>query len=436
MPAAESPFEEVTSGHRLVRAATPPRPPRPPLDPRRKRRLVRIITLVLALALVAGGIWWWLQPRAYHLVGQFRSGDVTIIPCTQGFFLRESLNSFVLRDWRSGKICWQAMSARPMSAELMYAVSSNGRFFAVLTDYAPHARLQIWDNGTLICDRIMTQLTSFGNHLKALDDGRVFVWMSRRWNYEPTPTPALLLHGDQVVASGQVLDSMLAAMSPDGQVMMAPYGLGFEYAAIRVQGKRIAVAQRYRGNDPINLQVMNGFCLDSNLFAGGILLAKDGALYQAAGKKFVASGWTNESVAPGGKYTYQHRGAQARVYSPVSGDNWTFNVPGRQQGGDATENGRFALAWYHRGTGRRPTPYADGIPWMSNPFSNYRSRETLALYERPGKLRAILPLRIHTWWHDPSSPPEAWWWYPSPDGHSIVINIAGNNGSKCLLFRW
>ncbi len=62
------------------------------------------------------------------------------------------------------------------------------------------------------------------------------------------------------------------------------------------------------------------------------------------------------------------------------------------------------------------------------------SPDILALYERPGHLRAVLPLNIYYWWG--RQMPYECWWYPSPDGHAIAITMIGGFRSKCLLFRW
>ncbi len=170
---------------------------------------------------------------------------------------------------------------------------------------------------------------------------------------------------------------------------------------------------------------------DANLCSKGIVLANTGAEYAQTGKRANTTGWQHETIAPGGMFTVEHQHNLVRVYSPVTGQSWAFAAPGELLGGDATSDGQYALAWYRKRLGNNLRRMLARVPQIAPFFSH----DVLALYQRPGHLRAELPIDIHAWWNQATAP-ENWWEYPSPDGHAVAFNIAGSPGCTCLLFRW
>jgi len=444
MPSVESPFDEVPAGFRPVKAwraveeEEADLPPRPPVDWRRR---LRIALLVAAPLLVLLGIWWCFQPRGYHLVGTYPGTEVTVIPSRQGFLLRETRETFVLRDWVRGAECWRLTAQLPAGAQLNYSLSPSGRYFALLATTPYQALLTVWDAGKLTCTVPFRGEMAPLRRVKALDDNRYFVW----W-YALGRSQAYLISPDHVpprtqfltspldryaVARGQLLPWNNADIAPDGKTMVAAQGTTFEYATIEVQHGVMSLSHRYTGFHSISILRGPGYVFNNCLFNGGKVLTDNGTLYDQSGLVANANGWRHESVSPEGNYTYQSRQNLAQVYSPLTGEQWGFQVKGTHFGGDTAGDGRYALAWYKSHAPR----VLEQIPPVQHLLAQW-PQDTLALYERPGRLRAAMRLNVRQWWGERNSAPAEWWWWPSPDGHAVVINMADMTKSKCMLFRW
>lgn len=427
MPVADSPFEEVTPGFRPVRAwrASEEFEQRAPRRPVNWRRVWTVSLCMLGAALLCYGSWYCLQPRHYHLVTHGRDNDAALLPSRQGFLLREYGSMFVLRDWQRGEVCWRAVVSTPSDALVHYSLSPSGRYFSALTSWPTQAHVQLWDNGKRIGDTALAPLSRAS--VKVLDDGRVFVWSAARG------ADAFLLQQGQIIARGRLLDGLFTAIAPDGSAMLSLHGgIQVAYGAISVQHGQLALTNQRMLVDQVTFWQLHGTVLDASLFNRGVVLANSGAVYDAGGQRGTATGWQHESTAPGGLFTYEHQNAEARVYSPVTGKSWSFSVPGAQQGGDASMDGQYALAWYKpRISPNLRLLFMQAPALMHNSYlATLFSRNVLALYERPGRLRA--ELRVE----HPLADLEDWWWYPSPDGHAIVFNFSGPAGSRWQLFRW
>ena len=427
MPMVESPFEEVSPGFRPARAwrmSNDEEPAEHPPWPINWRLIGKISLLVISLLLLLLAIRYLTRPPTFYRVKTFVGSDIALFPARQGFLLREKENVFVLHDWKRGDECWRVFIDVPSFTPITYSLAPDGNYFAALTVILTQIHLLLWQNGKLISDTALAPM--YRAHLKVMDDGRAFVWSS-------TPlTDALLLQKGKVIARGRLLDEHYSAISPDGSSMLAfTHNTGFEYGLITVKNRELALTKQNAVQDPCTLRQFEGYILDINLFNNGVLLANTGTVFDSAGQRGNTTGWQHESIAPGGVFAYEHRNTHARVFSPVTGDSWTFTVPEQQNVGDATMNGRYALVYYHRSPPKQLRMLFNALPVLAPLYK----QEMLALYERPGRLRAELSLDIKTWWAKRSEPWE-WWWYPSPDGHAIAFNIADRSTSKCLLFRW
>jgi len=408
------------------------------------RRAWLIALVVLAPLLVLAGCWWcWHLPN-YHLVGRYPIQDYSLLACTDGFYTRESPGQFVFRDW-NGQERWRlATAATPPPGQhatprvfpgvrlrtpssLSYAASPDGHVFAAVMGAGMRTRVQVWRDGRPTGDLLLPEpfLMVPQRWVHALDNGRVYVWENAfDW-------PLVAIDNGRIVASGHF--PALGVISPDGSVVATQTGAGFTYATLTVHEGSIHITPRYTGIGALSIMRLPELTLNSSLFTGGYLLTQDGAVYNAAGRVSAANAWRHEALAPGQRYTLQFDETHSRVYSPVTGDAWTYAVSGVNKGGDATSDGRFALAYC---TAHIPPHLMNlllGMPMLSDMFKRL-SLDYLALYERPGRLRAVLRLDLlnrvpHLTRIDD------YWWFPSPDGHTIAMTVTGNT-SECLVFRW
>ena len=407
-------------------------------------RGVLMTLATVALLLLLAGCWWHWHIPTYRLCGRYPAVDYTLLGCTSGFWMHESPRTFVLRDW-NGKERWRANLAQTKisgqratprvltnfgyrtQSPLSYAASSDGRVFAAAMPAGTQTRVQIWRDGALTGDLLLPAPVNPvpQRWVHALDNGRVFVWDNApEW-------PVTVIDNGRIVARGHF--PAWGLISSDGRTVVSPFGNGFTYADLTVRDGVVRVTPRYHGADPLAVLRMPDLTLDNSSFINGYVLSSDGAVYNHAGRVSPATTWQHETVAPGRRYTLQHIGAASRVYSPLTGDTWSFFVHGENKGGDAIADGRYALAYC---TTRIPPDLLkllQAVPGMEETFTRM-SLDYLALYERPGRLRAVLRLdRINL---RPSLLRiDDYWWYPSPDGRTIAMTITGN-ASECLVFRW
>ncbi|MHB9025218.1 MAG: hypothetical protein ACYC7E_13785 [Armatimonadota bacterium] len=391
----------------------------------------RLLLWTLILLLIAGYIWW-RQPRSYHPVARFTAHDLTLLPSTGGFLLREASNRFVLRDWRRGDIRWQVTTASPLLGSrpnlmrmrgFSYSLSPSGEYFAAAAATARGARVQVWRSGAPVTDTEVTAGEPHYPRVKALDTGRVFVWF-----LHAKACPVTVMDGNTVVARGVFPPD--SALAPDGASVLSRQGSASTLAALTINAGNIILSTPRAIHDPIPL--LADLYLDSGydaLFAEGTVLTERGAIYRPSGQASGPTAWRSDTIAPGGRYTLQSTGQRGRVYSPVTGDRWAFRIPGHANSGDATQDGRYALAYFSR---RLPAP----LPQLLRRFTPLEpSFDYVALYERPGKLRAAMRMDVPRWWKGRGEP-EEWSWFPSPDGRALVLNIGGAGRNQCVLFRW
>jgi hypothetical protein len=401
----------------------------------KRRRSRRWLWLPAAVALL---LCWWFFGRTphYRLIGTFVTNDELLIPAESGFLTRNSADSFVLRDWRDGHPRWSVTVRHPQLFGRMprmspgfgsaYSLSPDGHVFAAATVVNGMLHVDIWRDG-IAAGRVAVPLEDSPPILsvKALNDGRVFCW-----RFAPI---AIAVEGDRVIARGAFPSQ--AIMAPDGSALAAPTPTGFDYAAVRVADGAITLEHRYACRDPLGwFDSMDGFLLDSSMFVDGIVLANNGAVYGPTGQVRPADGkWRHLGMAPGGRYTLQFTDKEVRVFSPADGQAWAVTVPNENHGGDATTDGRHALAYLET---RPPS-------WLKDSLRRYPAAERilggistdyLVLYRQPGRRAAVLRPRLRAWW--PEVDIDNRWWFPSPDGRSVAMTASDSRSGRCFLLRY
>ena len=414
------------------------------------RRWVRWAVLVSAF--VALAIWWWL-PRRYHPVGRYAAYDANLLPCASGFFVREGVGQFALRDWRDGAVRWRVRvpapnfvgrhTPNPSLCGHLFSVSPDGRTFAALILQGARTRVQTWREDRRVSDFALPNFPPYPSFVRALDSGRVFVWT---WGQAVNPVVAI--EDGVIVARGSVPDA--ATIAPDGSAVLSYCQPDFVYSPLLIERGQILLPQRREIADGIIARVgFTGlgmedaylYSVGAAQFADGIVMTNAGAIYHPLSGDEPAAEWRHTTISPAGVYTVQDNGMETRMFSPVTGDAWQFTVRGRYQGGDATDDGRYALVDYLRNRPELPRWVEQVVrkaPWLGR-FVPDASWECLLLYERPGNVRALLPLHRsgnRPLWEGGGAPLPLETWCPSPDGHSLAAIGYGRRGRECLLFRW
>lgn len=403
------------------------------------------VALVVLLLLL--GVWWWFSPRPYRRVAAHPVFDTILVPCDTGYVTREGNTTYILHDWH-GHLRWRVETAVPntrrwqteiRSPEDILVVSPDGHYAAAAVADWPSTRVQTWRDGVCTGEKVLpTHLTTrdvgttiLPIGLRVLNDGRVFCWV------RPRPATMWMLAHGRIQATGRCaaippakhrldLDSAISQLSPDALTFVTTNGPDFTYATVTVTEHHLAITPRYTlHNKYLSLGREPRFEDDAVLFTRGAVISNE-EVYQSGGL-VRSTTWITDTISHAGNYTLQHRKHRSRVFNPATGEGWTLTVPDFNNGGDATDSGRYALACYEPPLPRAVMSVARALQWLGLPGLSLRlerlteDRMRLALYERPGRVRARMRL-----------PAGADVWYPSPDGRAVVVNTGG----ECLLYRW
>ncbi len=390
-----------------------PQPAQPPPDPVLVRRAVLIS---LGLVLLIGGIWWWRQPAQYQVVARLSAHDSTLLPCTKGFLLRTNAHTFVLYDWH-GRVRWRASTAdasgRATAGPTEFSVSPDGSFFAAAIVEDGRIHLRSWQEGHALYHGKLPRTAHERYRVKALDSGRIFAWA-----YTTPESTALAIAGTRIVARGTLLPHCV--MAPDGGTVVGRQQNGVQYAGVIVRDGKITITPSLPIDEAVNLDDDPTLVTQTAAFAGGAVVSRRGTVYRLDGGMTRGSGWQHATISPQGTATLQTRGKECRIFLPATGAAWAFSLEGNL-GGDATDDGRYALVWKQV---RLPELLVHDEPASGQARV---SRFELVLYERPGRVRARLPIR--------ALPQEATW-YPSPDGKAIAFNATRRDGGfRCRVYR-
>ncbi|MHB9106763.1 MAG: hypothetical protein ACYDCO_06885 [Armatimonadota bacterium] len=412
------------------------------LLPRNMRHL-RWLWLPVALALLLLAWNAWRVPH-YRLVGAFKTNDVLLVPAETGFLTREPDTTFVLRDWQDGHRRWAVTVRQPQLTRTVtpgnlgfgsgYSLSHDGHVFAAATVQGNTLHIDTWRDGAAAGHvTVSLQQTPPILFVRALNSGRVFCWyaaVSRRASPR-RDTPVYAVENGRMIARGSFPPETL--MAPDGSAIASSSAAGFTYAEMQVANGAITLRNQYTASDHLNYaDGWGGFVLDDTMFADGVVMAANGAVYGRKGRVRPPVTWRHQGIAPGGRYTLEYAGKETRSYSPVTGKAWSVTVPNINQGGDVTADGRHVLAYLQ--------------PRMPDIFDRFTRRaaarliggslsDYLMLYDDAGRRLAVLRPKLHAWWPD-AGVVETRWWFPSPDGRSVAMTAVNGTEGRCFLLRY
>jgi hypothetical protein len=420
-------------------ATTHPQPVQ--TTPPRRTFRGRPFLITLAVLTLLGAAWWYSQPKSYHYIAHSSPVEVTLIPCQDGYLTQEKAG-WVLRDWVTGKDHWRVVPApdHPKMAR-MAAVTSpipnvgmRGDICAAISAQPTGARLQVWRNGAITFDKHISGWTGRIFYIRVLNDGRVIAWQQRA-----PRCPAVVVQDGKIVARGTLPfhKDGRTFVAPDGQfAAVNKSGVGVVYAPITIANgiltaKETLIKSVYIGADRYPPYYEEG----ELLVAGQTLIADD---FLGPKGRIASDGWSTDTITPGGVYLLQSKGPRSRVYAPSTGKNWSYRVGDGNRGGDATMDGRCALAYFTPSfppQAIRLIELLRQIPGVGRAFPDPSGTTYIALYERPGKLRAQLRINQEAWWPEHGFDATSWW-FPSPDGRAFVVNMESGSGCRCVLFRW
>ncbi|OPZ88015.1 MAG: hypothetical protein BWY76_00172 [bacterium ADurb.Bin429] len=405
--------------------------------PRSPRRIngVRLFSILIPLALI-GYFWWQSQPKSYRLIATSDTAAVTLIPCQDGYLTQEK-SGWVLRDWESGKERWQVgLQKTDLSpnAHPAWSIGRRGDVFVMFLPASSGPLLQIWKNGRLT---FKTTLSTWkGNQNvrdRVLNDGRVIAWTE-----QPPRCPAVVVEDEKIIAHGTLpyREGHRTFVAPDGSFAVVNDASDIIYTPITIADGSLTATEIPLKGVNVSVEKYPPYYEEGDLLVAGQGLTESGVIFEGKGPKS-SGGWETDTVTPGGVYLLQTKGPRSRVYAPSTGEQWSYYAGEDNRGGDATMDGRYALSYFtpdFSPQAARLLQWLIQIPGVGDalpdPYTGHAG-----LYERPGRLRALLRIDLERWW--PSHDVGSYWWFPSPDGRAIVVNLESyDGGARCLLFRW
>ncbi|OFX13383.1 MAG: hypothetical protein A2Z18_01925 [Armatimonadetes bacterium RBG_16_58_9] len=196
----------------------------------------------LALALLAGGWYWFTPVPTLRPVASFPGEPSHVVPCDIGIF-----NGTTLYDWQ-GVSRWRIpLPSPPILTPAMqhlvvhrqrgqHALSSNGDYLAQIFVDGRKVGVTLYHRGDEVGRHPLYDVALFSDRppgfadpwcIHVRDDGAVWVWLYRKY-----PTPAFLLRGARVVATGKL--PPYSMLTPDGRYLAVglPSGDGQFYRTI------------------------------------------------------------------------------------------------------------------------------------------------------------------------------------------------------------
>jgi len=370
--------------------------------PRPRRRLGLLIGLLIVAVLAALFAWEVSRrPKTYHQVGAYPllrdMGGISasemllgigITPCRTGFCVREKAFDFTLHDWVTGKPRWQVSTAVPYADpkkskiawidDYHAAVSPDGHIFTAACAADTRLRVQTWQDGKPRED-IAIELPPVTRGARGrvyelrtniTDDGRCFVILVLAEGARIV-THVVVVEGNRVIA--QYTGKYTPQFLPDGQTAI------------------------YRGK-PVKVAITGKTLHFTNPVKAPTAIPK---------------GFISHSVTTDGRYALLRKDLVLRAVDQLTGAYWEITVPGKNDGGDATMDGRHILASFLT----LPDSLTGKVRSAIGAESHF-----IVLYERPGRPRAWMcvdHLQATSWW-------------PSPDGRSVAFSTKDH----CLLYRW
>lgn len=385
-----------------------------------------LMVLLLLVGVIGWG--WWNTPRRLTRVMHARAYGDFLLPCRDGFFYWSADTAVSLREW-DGNPRWTVTHPKMSYADTeYYCVSPSGRHYAFACEISKQITLMIWENGTRVATHRLPPLPprsgqSLGiSSVKTLDDGRVILTLDHYRPNHPPFADVIIYQGATRIAEGRLPGKLVTVKwTPDASVVATwSPGPTFSYAPVTIRDGRITFAPIRNGRGTLNLENY-GYQGGDNypaLYREGLILTEKGLAYRADGTvaRAFSKAWEHdETISPAGTWTMLLKKGVVRAFHPASGQGWQFRVR-NCLGGDITDDGRYIMAWCHR-----DTPPA--FEWLALHFGwdTLRS-EYIAIYERPGRLRASM---LRGDWMS---------WWISPDGHAVAT--MNEYDMEVTLYRW
>lgn len=467
-----------------------------------RRRWVRVTLWVVLIVLAAAGLWWWRQPHPFHLVAVVpgysaiacTSGFLVEEARAKGGC------DFVLHDWATGAERWrvpapwyvpvtpsyEARTALDAKTHLFRkAMSPDGRILAVLDAYQGHVRLRSWRDGQPVADLPLPHpagqmgytLAEYG--VRVLDDGRVLAWMPEKAGYRLVNVRERELVAQGCIAFTQNIPLITGRinwytnMSADGQLFWHRFMVQVRrkgYTSKRSIQECLQVS--WEGSQLATYPSSGtGWFADYGMLADGITVNERGVAFFPDGHA--------RSLTTKGFFVHNARYLASissdppmmLVECPATGDLWqvpmagewgpldgfyiypdgrlsSIGMSGRNFAViDISTEGKYLLAFRTVGVGLKAFPmkmeeaFRDYVPECS--VKDYFEEQSTylveyQLYERPGKLRAVINSvtlqRLHSRFPDAGGDSLRL----SPDGRALLFFNSNNDYGKagCLLFRW
>ncbi|MHB9133564.1 MAG: hypothetical protein ACYDBB_21075 [Armatimonadota bacterium] len=418
--------------------------------PQRSRSRWWILLAILATVLVLyAGNKLWHAWHDFRVVARYPVSSESLHTGMSGFLLNAGTHRFTMRDWQ-GNVRWEVATGSVSVwydpgwrklidyREFPYSVSPNGQVFAaIVSRNGRQMRVRSWQDGQLLGDAALP-FTDIDVGLRALDNGQVLAW-----NRDGCSARSALyaISGNRIVAAGAEW-CQIAEVSPDGKLMRGQSYANRTFtdivAAVTVTGNRITLTRSFtpRWN--------KDYHFGTSIFNGGAFLSTDGSIYRnglLAGRTKV---YTHEITSDSGDYALLYRGASARVIAPATGAAWDFRLPGSYPGdgmyaegiidGVVSDNGQFVIVKYQQDTMAEMRKRLSRFPAIVNRLPDTTWVTSLALFARPGRLVARVPLDYAKWKANPSVGAR---WHVSPDGHALVVilGVDEKKTAQCLLLR-
>ncbi|MHB9134290.1 MAG: hypothetical protein ACYDBB_24735 [Armatimonadota bacterium] len=424
-----------------------------------RRRWLRV-ACVLALAAVAGyGIYWWCSPASVRLVARVPGGNP--VACVAGCLVHTGGIAATLVDWRTGKPIWRVPEPSPkrmmtrVGDTTRTSISPDGHTYAAAEVRSGRLRLFIWRDGTLTTDLLLPSLkdnTNVGDPLagvQALDSGRVFCWQS---GYDglhiyQAAQGRLIARGflpchtnrERVPDPGWYRTASTVNMAPDGRL------LSF-YECLPIISNQPEPRRIYCWTLTVSGTTIHGARLPKVPGSVEAVLLDGGGGYYLDHSRMSISPVAVTAGVPMLRGSYNCANGAAiiladnadlHVVVPAARSQWTFPHPRSltSLGGMAvTPDGRFAVGYAARPTD--PYHYPPPIPWLLDRTNlSIPGKAWIIVIERPGVIRAMLPVRtLKQWEGTPKLDCDSRWCLISPDGHGLVTDNTYMH--ECVLMRW
>jgi len=242
----------------------------------------------LALALLGGG-WWFSRPKPLRLAALLPHEGLLFGPVSSGFLTSDHPYRYRFREW-DGRERWRVQapsfhfSGRNPQEEAMrsvfwhpgaWALSADGRRFALAVPSGPQLRLMVWQDGRREADAaipmtgaVYDAANAYRVALALAADGTVLCAI-------PTDTSCRLYaaRGDRLIARGTYAyafkpirrNSHRVALLPDLGLLAATNEHDFDVADLTVAGGAIRCTHRCTRATGMNRHLANGYALGNDL---------------------------------------------------------------------------------------------------------------------------------------------------------------------------